>query len=539
MNFAHLCFNAAYRVVLCFVVALFCLPAQAVKVKNILDISEIGGQSMALAAIRYDQDALLFLSGSRRGTRGLYSTTYTHGQPIALSDYFTHGGVGAASLAYQTDRVLFSNTSEFGSRLYSVPLRGGEPTLITPIVGHPTNGLPFESRYYYQLTVDHESVIVNLDLDRENYRELYRIPITGGVHEKISVPLQTDGRIREFALSRDGQYVVYVAENSIAYGSRALIVAPLEGGPAQRLDVTHPLHETMFEISFDSGHVIYASQSQSQNRSSLNYFSVPIAGGESIQLNHELTDGEVLTCFYSTSLDGQWFAYRLESPTTDIYRVPITGGSAVRVNPPLVGDLDTGNSRCDSQAVRSLFGFTEDSKNIYFYMDELADGRYEYFHYDLVNRTIGKRSGVLNADESIIPGSVLRTKDQQTIIYNVRATGDPARRLYAYHSDHADEPPLFLRSTSLSFSQRILSRDPNLYYFVRDNPATREQGLYRVHLASYDIDEVIPMSETAYYESMFSINLSGQSDQETHLLYRQSETFYSVDIGDTLFCDTF
>ncbi|HVZ20072.1 MAG TPA: prolyl oligopeptidase family serine peptidase, partial [Vicinamibacterales bacterium] len=136
---------------------------------------------------------------------------------------------GEIDPSWAGNRIVFMGYQDGWAHLYSIPVSGGAPTLLTPgsfMVEHAT------------LTPDHRTVIYSantgadrLDIDR---RHLYKVPVDASA----SSPL-TSGTGIEWTpvVTGDGASVAYLASD--AKRSPLPAVQPLTGGAAHRLAEDH------------------------------------------------------------------------------------------------------------------------------------------------------------------------------------------------------------------------------------------------------------------------------------------------------------
>ncbi len=152
----------------------------------------------------------------------------------------------------------------------------------------------------------------------------------GVINRKISGTLPDFGSVREFQVSPEGDYVVFSAdartENMVE-----LFSVPVYGGAGPlRLsgDMVNggSISWPTFEISSLTRRVVYLADQEEDNKIEL--YSVPLTGGTAVKLNGALAaEGDVVS--FLISPDGQRVIY-LADPEADglraLYSVPIAGG---------------------------------------------------------------------------------------------------------------------------------------------------------------------------------------------------------------------
>ena len=110
-----------------------------------------------------------------------------------------------------------------GSRLYSDSVTGGDAVELS-------SGLPDNSFFISQPTFDSRLVIFGRgNVDGEALKELYSVPIVGGLRAPANAPLQADGEISFFFPTFDSRSVIYIADQNTDEQFEAFI-GPAEGG---------------------------------------------------------------------------------------------------------------------------------------------------------------------------------------------------------------------------------------------------------------------------------------------------------------------
>ncbi|MEM7801698.1 MAG: hypothetical protein AAF633_21055, partial [Chloroflexota bacterium] len=167
------------------------------------------------------------------------------------------------------------------------------------------------------------------------------------VNDKLSAVQPSEGGVgtglRQIKISPDGKYAVYVDYQTVTGSSSSpsagqLYSVPLDGStPPNLLSDLLPegINVLSFQISPNSDYVVYR---HSQAADKLRLFSVSITGGTINALN-QATDPNASIDYYNISPDGTYviFTERMTNEATDsidvdLYRIPIEGGAAVRLN---------------------------------------------------------------------------------------------------------------------------------------------------------------------------------------------------------------
>ena len=176
--------------------------------------------------------------------------------------------------------------------LYRVPIdRSSEPVLINPI---PVTDGDVESQY--KISADSSYVVFTGDLDTNNIRELYSVPIAGPSTEtvKLHTDLSAGHDVEYFDLTPDSNSVVFRMDTSVSNYQFDLYRSPLDGSSsATRLNVN--AHDTVnvestFHISPNSEFVVYIADQDTNDVSEL-YLASLTDSQTPIKLNTPFPDG--------------------------------------------------------------------------------------------------------------------------------------------------------------------------------------------------------------------------------------------------------
>ncbi|NDJ76863.1 MAG: hypothetical protein GYB65_11440 [Chloroflexi bacterium] len=233
-------------------------------------------------------------------------------------------GTGAVSHAQDDTLVIFQEMDESmyddaNGPLYCVPLAGGETVQLTP-----------DEVKIVEFEVTDSGYIVYLD-DQD---ALFSVPVTGG-----SVVALSGNNVRpDYRVSGNGEYVVYVQD-------LVLYSAPVVGGDPIRLSpeglemYSEPYGlQSNFIISPDNQHVVFTATETPSGRSPNRIFqlyTVPIGGGEAIQLNSRLSSGGNVTSF-TIAPDAAMVVYRADQVSDEafgLFSVPTAGGEVTQLTP--------------------------------------------------------------------------------------------------------------------------------------------------------------------------------------------------------------
>jgi Tol biopolymer transport system component len=286
----------------------------------------------------------------------IFSVPSAGGAAVKLNGTLAAGGdVISQQFSPDSSRVLYraDQTTNDVNEIFSVASAGGPVVKLNGalVAGGQVNsdGLQFSpnsSRVLYQADQTTDGVL-----------EIYSVPSAGGVAVKLNGPLVLGGDVDEQLFSPNSSRVVYDADQTIDDVVEIFSV-PATGGAAVKLngpmaaggDVTG-----FYSFTPDSSRVVYTADQVTNDVREL--FSVPGTGGTAVKLSGTLVaGGEVLSSGLQFSSDSSRVLYMADQITdevTEIFIVPTTGGTAVKLNGSLVpgGDVSFVQLSPDSSLV--------------------------------------------------------------------------------------------------------------------------------------------------------------------------------------------
>jgi Tol biopolymer transport system component len=144
------------------------------------------------------------------------------------------------------------------------------------------------------------------------------VPVTDGHSLHQSPVWSRDGRTLYFVSNRQGPRDVY-----------ALDVAALAPGPRQPVRVTTGMGVQSLDLSADGSRIVYAAYASTANVWAL---PIPVDAPASPASAVQVTTGNQTVEGVRVSPDGRWLLYDSDvGGSSDVYRVPVTGGEAERL----------------------------------------------------------------------------------------------------------------------------------------------------------------------------------------------------------------
>ncbi|MEM7797645.1 MAG: hypothetical protein AAF633_00525 [Chloroflexota bacterium] len=292
---------------------------------NIEQVVELGG----------NDDEPSGFESSPDGQRILYSI-FSKGYFVVPADGGTAAAVferrgddflgRQASFSADGQRVVvqtYENFNRGGGEIYTVPADGGTKAAVENVTdGH---------LYPYVMTPNRERIVYFKWLGPSGPGYIYTADVNGGGPSILAGPIpfidlfSGDG-VPEIAISPDGQYVVFSTfQETYAVPISGGTVVEL-AGPNQTAQGSRPV------ISPDSLHVVLRGSDQTPfEANSTQLYSVPITGGSLTQLSSGLQlpamlDSEISadsgTLFYRANDGSRW----------QLFSVPLTGGQTTAIS---------------------------------------------------------------------------------------------------------------------------------------------------------------------------------------------------------------
>ena len=218
---------------------------------------------------------------------------------------------------------------------------------------------------------------------------------------RLVVP-QRLGEVLGWTFSPDSRWILYEADQEID-GQFALYSMPASGGTSTRLGSARFWKgDPLFHISPDSSTVLFRADVDADGVEDL--VTVPIGGGQHVKLNDDITPG--WSNDFAFSPDGQAILFAGLPDTSGLYRVPVEGGTPVRLDGPMVPGIRV-----------SDFAIAPDSSTAVYRTIRDADEVLELYSVPLS----GGESTKLNG--SLPPGGSVGREPYQEFFYTISPDG--------------------------------------------------------------------------------------------------------------------
>jgi len=222
--------------------------------------------------------------------------------------------------------------------LYSFSLRDGSRRKLNGalVAGGDVQG--------FRISPDSTRVVYRADQDLDEQLEIYSVPISGGVPVRLDGPMVAGGDVpydADYVISSDSQRVVYRADEQTDEAFE-LFSVPIAGGTSVELSPASGV-PAGFHLSADASRAV-------MKIGLTEIWSVPIAGGTPILLTpaHSSVDGVIVTP------DSGRVVYRVRT-LGGLYSVPIAGGTTLQLNDEPIGDGDAPTLRITPDSSRMVF----------------------------------------------------------------------------------------------------------------------------------------------------------------------------------------
>ncbi len=412
------------------------------------------------------------------GVAELYSAPLGSGDVTKLSDSLVEAGdVWHFEISSDSSTVIYVADQDTDDvyELYSVPIHGGAPSRI-----HPALDLFGDQGVGdFRISPDGNTVLFTADFNAssETYG-LFRVPINGGAVSPVAGPLAAGREIENFRISPDGSVVVYRADQD-ADDYLELYSVSIEGGLTTKISSGSSLPfgngVEDFKISPDSSTVVYL-----RDIFVTEVYSVPITGGTSIKLNGSLPTGSGPFPIgnvqdFEISADSTTVVYRADQDDDEIYEiygVPIDGGASSKLNSALVSGGDV-----------SGFQISEDSSTVVYDADQDDDGVTELYSVPAGGGTVTR------LNRNLVDGGDVRSfqisLDSSTVIYRADEDEDNDYELYHVAIDGGTvskvNAPLVENGDVSGF---VISPDNSTVIYSADQDADGVKELYAAWFGS-------------------------------------------------------
>jgi len=366
----------------------------------------------------------------------VYSVLSGGGTPVKLNGPLISGGdVSPYSQEFSPDSsfVLYNADQDTDgvNEIYSVPSGGGTPVKLNDTL--VAGGNVFSIGSGLQFSPDSSRVLYTADQDTDEIFEIYSVPSGGGTPVKLNGPLVAGGIAYSSSLhfSPDSSRVLYVAEQDTLF-VKELYSVPSSGGTPVKLNDTLVTNGDVssdgLQFSPNGSRVLYLADQDTDQVNEI--YSVPSGGGSPVKLNDTLVaGGDVFSSGLQFSPDSSRVLYNADQDTdgvTEIYSVPSSGGTPVKLNDTLVagGDVSSGGLQ-----------FSPDSSRVLYLADQDTDEVFEIYSVSSSGGTPVKLNDTLVAGGDVSYNDLQFSPDSSRVLYRADQDTDGVIEAYLVPSE--------------------------------------------------------------------------------------------------------
>jgi Tol biopolymer transport system component len=345
-----------------------------------------------------------------------------------------------------SQRVLYRITLGSQTALASSPLDGSAPAVIlfTGIFVHEFQLAPDGSRAVF-------TARATAGLD-----ELFSAPVDGSAPaQRLDPVLVAGGDVVSqgfqdgFGISPDSQWVAYRADQDTD-DVVELYAVPIDGSAAaHKLSGALPAPggvDVGYPLQFGAGgRVLFASDPPGPSEREL--YSVLLDGSQAaVRLNAPSTP---ITSGFALSPDGSWVVFTaFDSPSVNVYRVPVGGGTPQILNPPLVAGGHVVNNTYGTRPPVENVAFDSTGTRVIYRADQDVDERIELYSVPFDASRISTKLNQPLAGEGQVVSFRVSPSSPRVAYWSFDASSSSIRSVPA---DRSSEP-VVLRSAWLSWS---------------------------------------------------------------------------------------
>ncbi len=210
----------------------------------------------------------------------------------------------------------------------------------------------------------------------------WAVPAARADWRSLTGPLPAHVNGLRFQISPDSKTVAFVADKDTD-DVEELYAVPLAGGTPVKLNpplvAGGDVNALRFAFTPDSQQVVYLADQEVDNR--VDMFRVPVAGGAAVKINPSLVAGGNVD-FFKIDSKSQRIVYQADQQSndvTDLWSIPLAGGASLRLNGSLVAGGDVG-----------LFDLDPLSNRVVYSADQETDGTYELYSVPVAGGAVAK-----------------------------------------------------------------------------------------------------------------------------------------------------
>lgn len=290
------------------------------------------------------------------------------------------------------------------------------------------------------------------------------------INQNLSGSMQRWGEVREYKISLDNNYVIFRADKDHDEIFE-LYSVPILGGTPIKLNEPFPINSysevESFQISSDSKYVVYSADHPNNNVTQI--YSVPIHGGTSVNLNGDLVEWGMVHSF-KISPDGKSVIFMADKETLykrELYSTSIIGGSLTNLTP----NIGIKEYKISPNSERVIYIANQDTNDVY-----------ELYSVSINGGSTTKLNGALVSDGDV--SSFKISSDSNYVVYQADQQIDRVPELYSVPVTGGTHIKL---NSDLAWARRTtpdykISPDSRSVVFIADPTSERVDELFSVSI---------------------------------------------------------
>lgn len=416
----------------------------------------------------------------------LYSVSLNDGSIIRLNSALSRD-VEGFKISPDSTHVVYSagHTTDQVIQLYSVPIAGGTPIRLTELMENAS----------IDFTISPNSSHVIYDVypyySQSTLRNLYSVPILGGSNVQLNTPLVSpqDG-IDVYTISPDSTHVVYIRRTVINAVETVwdLYTIAIAGGTPALVDN----HVGTALISPDSSQIVYTRTISEPSKPQAIYHVALTGGTPSI---YQYSDVEGYPDIYidSTSTYVVFSIFQLNQ-VTELYRVPLDGGMTSKINLPLQPNHHVINHRITPDGTRVVYVVGT------LPIDPYSNPKYtDLYSVPIAGGTSIKLNGTLDPNGNGLNYGFRISPDSQYVVYkgDQETVSDTLYQLYSVRTD-GSTPSVKLNGLLLPADSVYTPDVKNDYMITPDSKGV----LYRAETTNFGLADLfsVPINGGAAFK---------------------------------------
>lgn len=240
--------------------------------------------------------------------------------------------------------VVLDRSGPSGSyqyRLYSVPVTGGTPVLLSAASGPAISSFLF--------AVGGARVVYRVSFTSPARNELWSAPTDGSAPPvMLNEPLTAGGSVFSYSISPGGMRVLYTADQDTDGVIDLYSVPPDRSLAPTRLNVSQPWADVVdFQVSYDNFTTLYRADQDTDGKLEL-YITSTLGGTTPVKRSGPLVAGGNVTTYQLASADHR-LVFRADAEKDEVFELyaidPTVPGARVKLSGTMPGDRDVQDAR--------------------------------------------------------------------------------------------------------------------------------------------------------------------------------------------------